>query len=227
VPKLPAGQYVLTAIYAGDLTYGPGTSNTLAFAVEDFTITCNPNSLTIVQGQTGQASCTIISAGGLTGPIQAVCTQQDPPQTGAIVCSFPPPGIVNGTGTMTLTVVTTKGNLAANQQLQRPGQRPGQPPGKWPAAAASGGIALAFASLLLSPIGRHARILRSAASRTFLALVLMIGLACANIGCSNTVTTRISTGTPLGIATLQISAAAFVNTVTVTHTTYVTVNVIP
>ena len=229
VPKLPAGQYVLTAIYAGDLTYGPGTSNTLAFAVEDFTITCNPNSLTIVQGQTGQASCTVISSGGLTGPIQVLCTEQDPPQVGAIDCFFPAPSLVDGTGTLLLTVTTTAGNQARNQLLRRPGQPSGQPssqpPGPWPAAA--GGVALAFAGLLLSPIGRRARIFRSAASRAGLAMVLLIGLACANIGCSNTTNVRISTGTPLGIATLQISAAAFVNTVTVTHSTFITVNVIP
>jgi hypothetical protein len=36
-----------------------------------------------------------------------------------------------------------------------------------------------------------------------------------------------SGGTPLGVHTLKISAASVVNTVTVTHVTYLTVNVTP
>ena len=36
-----------------------------------------------------------------------------------------------------------------------------------------------------------------------------------------------NTGTPLGVHTLKITAAAYVNTVTVSHTAYLSVNVTP
>jgi hypothetical protein len=47
------------------------------------------------------------------------------------------------------------------------------------------------------------------------------------LGCSNTVTLSNNGGTPLGVHTLKITAGAVVNTVTVTHIAYITVNVTP
>jgi len=160
----------------------------------------------------------VASLGGLTGPIQVVCVEQNPPQVGAIGCTFSP-SIVNGTGDTTLTVVTTKGSVAANQQPRKPGGSP------WPATG--GGIALAFLGILLSPIGRRARWLRPGRSRLLALALLLAGFAVAGIGCSNTVTLNSSTGTPLGVHTLKITAAAEVNTVTVSHNAYLTVNVTP
>jgi len=50
----------------------------------------------------------------------------------------------------------------------------------------------------------------------------------AGIGCnSSSVTLPSNGGTPLGVHTLKITAAADVNTVTVSHYAYLTVNVTP
>lgn len=220
VPHLPAGQYLITAQYSGDPTYGPAVSNALSLGVEDFTISCDATNINMVQGTTQNVTCSVASLGGLTGPIQVVCAEQNPPQTGVIPCTFSP-GTVQGTGMTTLTVVTTSGGTASNDRPAKPGSPPWQ--------AAGGGLALAFVGILLSPIGRRARWLRTGGSRRLLMLALLLaGLASSGIGCSNTVTlTNPTGGTPLGVHTLKITAASEVNTVTVSHYAYLTVNVTP
>jgi hypothetical protein len=215
VPHLPAGQYVVTAQYSGDPTYGPAVSNSLNLQAEDFSINCDVATISMVQGSTQSVTCNVASLGGFTGPIQVVCAEQNPPQVGAISCSFNP-SIVTGTGATTLTITTTRGNISKNEL---PGSSP------WPTAG--GGIALAFAGLLLSPIGRRARLLRSSGAKLLALVLLLVGLAGAGLGCGNTVTLRTQTGTPLGLHTLQLTAGADVNTVTVTHNAYLTVNVTP
>jgi len=220
VPSLAAGQYVILAVYEGDLTYGSATSNSITLQVEDFTIASTTTNINMVQGTTAQVPFIVTSAGGLTGPIQVVCAEQNPPLAGAISCIFSPT-IVYGTGQTTLTVITTAGNIS-RQDLRRDG-RPGSP---WPAAG--GGVALAFVGLLLAPIGRRARVLRGPGKRSFIVLaLLLVGLAGAGLGCSNSVTPNGGGGTPLGVHTLKITAAAYVNNVTVSHNTYLTVNVLP
>lgn len=229
VSHLPAGNYVLTAIYSGDPTYGMATSNSLNLQVEDFTITCNLTNLTLKQGATSTSDvvCAIASLGGLTGPIQVVCEEQNPPQQGAIQCSLTPT-IIQGTGQANLTVVTVAGFTAElrpsdGRTLRPPNGRHGPP--VWPAAG--GGVALAFAGLLLSPIGRRAKWLRDTKRTTTLLVVLLAGLASAGIGCNSTSALNNNVGTPLGQHTLKITAAADVGTVTVSHYAYVTVNVVP
>jgi len=211
VSQLPAGAYVITAQYAGDLTYGSAVSNSLNLAVEDFTVSCNVNNVNVVQGQTATVTCAVASLGGLAGPIQVVCVEQNPPQTGAIGCTFTPT-IIDGSGQTTLTITTTAGNISQN-------------------SLRAGGVALAIAGLLLLPVGRRARLLRDGRlrGRRRLAMVLLLlgGIAGAGLGCSGSSTQGGSVGTPLGVHTLKITAAAYVNTVTVSHYAYVTVNVTP
>jgi hypothetical protein len=210
VPRITAGQYVITAQYSGDTTYGPAASNSLNLQAEDFTISCNVTNIDMVQGTTQNVTCNVASLGGLTGPIEVACVEQNPPQVGPIGCTFSP-NIVEGTGQTTLKVVTTGGDVAQGRETS-------------PWRVAGGGIALAFAVLLL-PIGRRARRLRGG---KLLGLALLLaGLASAGLGCSNSVTATNPKGTPLGVHTLKITAASFVNTVTVSHTAYLTVNVTP
>ena len=226
VPNLPAGSYVITAQYAGDTIYGPAVSNSLDESIEDFTIGCNVNNLSVVQGQTATVACNVASLGGLSGPIQVVCAEQNAPQVGALACTFSPT-VINDSGQTTLTIVTTSGNIAENGTNARPHMRgprdANHGPPLWPAG---GGIVLAFAGLMFSPMGRRARWLRSQGSR-----LLMLALVCAGvagIGCnSSSVTLPSNGGTPLGVHTLKITAAADVNTVTVSHYAYLTVNVTP
>ena len=233
VPSLPAGAYVITAQYAGDTTYGPAVSNSLNLAIEDFTVCCCVTYVTGVQGQTATVTCNVASLGGLTGPIQIVCAEQNPPQVGPIVCTFDPT-IINGTGQTTLTILTTAGNITQGSlnggtQIGPAGtanhRHDGHGPPIWPAAG--GGVALAFAGLLLSPIGKRARWVRRKNGKLMVLALLMAGLASAGLGCNNSVTLANNSGTPLGVHTLKITAAADVNTVTVSHYAYITVNVTP
>jgi hypothetical protein len=222
VTTLTAGTSQITAQYFGDTTYGAAVSNSVTLLSEDFSLSCNLTNVNVVQGATASPSpvCTVASLGGLTGDIQITCAEQNPPQVGAIACNFNPT-VIASSGSSTLSIVTTAGNLAANQ---RPNGKPG---GKsaWPGAG--GGMALAFAGLLLWPIGRRARWLRGKNVRVLAWMLLVGGLAGSGIGCTNNVTLSGNGGTPLGVHTLKITAGAVVNTVTVTHVTYITVDVTP
>jgi hypothetical protein len=218
VPHLPAGAYTVTAQYSGDTTFGPAGSNSLSLQAEDFTVGCNVTNINMVQGTTQSVSCNVASLGGLAGPIQVVCVEQNPPQTGAVSCSFSPT-IVNGTGQTTLTVVTAGGNVTQTVANRATLNRTGNA-----VRVAGGGLLLASACLLLAPVSRRERRLRG----KLLALgLLLLGMTSAGLGCSNTVNTSNQSGTPLGVHTLKITAAADVNTVTVSHYAYLTVNVTP
>jgi hypothetical protein len=56
--------------------------------------------------------------------------------------------------------------------------------------------------------------------------LLLGGLAFTGLGCGNTVAGTTNQGTPLGVHTLKITAGSLVGTVTVTHSCYLTVNVV-
>jgi len=53
----------------------------------------------------------------------------------------------------------------------------------------------------------------------------LVGLGAAGIGCSS-VTVATTGGTPLGVATLKITANAYVDNTVVSHSVYLTVNVL-
>jgi trimeric autotransporter adhesin len=214
--SLTAGTSVITAQYFGDTTYGAAVSNSVTLQSEDFGVSCNVTNVNVVQGATASPSpvCTVASLGGLTGDIQITCAEQNPPLVGAIACNFNPT-VIATSGVSTLSIATTAGNLAGNKSTL----------GGSAWSAAGGGVALAFAGLLLSPIGRRARWLRGNGVRLMAWILLLGGLAATGIGCTNTSNVTINSGTPLGVHTLKITAGAVVNTVTVTHVTYITVNV--
>jgi len=126
---------------------------------------------------------------------------------------------VNGTADTTLMVVTTKGGVAANQQPRRPGGPP------WPALEeASRWLVWEFCSR------------PSAAARAGCAQPVSAGRWCwryywqvwqvpesaAAHGYAEQ-----QHGHAAGCAHAQITAAAAVNTVTVSHNAYLTVNVTP
>jgi len=217
VPSLAAGQYSITAVYEGDLTYGPATSSAVILQIEDFSISSNITNINMIQGTTAQVPFTVTSSGGLTGPIEVVCAEQNPPSQGAISCIFSPT-IVNGTGQTLLTIITTAGSASTATTAKN------EPKPMGPMS----GLALAGACLLLWPIGRRAGIFRrGAVGRVVMLALLLTGLAGAGLGCTNTVVVTGQNGTPLGVHTLKITAAAYVNNVTVSHSTFLTVNVEP
>ena len=57
--------------------------------------------------------------------------------------------------------------------------------------------------------------------------LLLTGLGVAGMGCSSTVTAPINKGTPLGVATLKITATAYIDNTVLSHSVYLTVNVLP
>jgi hypothetical protein len=97
--------------------------------------------------------------------------------------------------------------------------------------APAGGTALAvLAGFFLLLFGRRARILAgkraSRSTRRFLILLLLlVDLGGAGIGC-NSVSGISSPGTPLGVAILKITANAYVDNTVVSHSVYLTVNVL-
>jgi len=201
VSSLAAGSYAVTAYYSGDTTFGAASSNVLNLQSEDFTVGCAANNINMTQGATQSVGCNVASLGGLTGTIEVVCAEQNAPQTGAIGCSFSP-GTVTNSGATTLTVTTQAGNVMTG--------------------GSSGGWVLAGICALLMPLCLR---LRRGRARWMAWCALLAGLAGSGLGCTNTINTAIQSGTPLGVHTLKITAAEVVDTVTVSHYAYLTVNV--
>ncbi len=215
---LPVGQNVLVAVYLGDLFYAPGTSNSLTVNILDFSIGPSgsnpPTNLKIVKGNAGSASFIVTGLGGFNGQISVVCavpTQDD------MTCT-PSPQQVVPTGTVTFVVQTflTGGPTSA--------LRHDVP--YWPRVA--GGTALALLFFLL-PMGRRARMLNEAARRSLMLLFLLTAICGFANGCQSISGNAggISTGTPLGVATLTITAASYVDNTVVSHSVFLTVNVLP
>jgi len=68
----------------------------------------------------------------------------------------------------------------------------------------------------------------SGGARGLVVMVLLLaGLGGGGIGCSNSVTAPVNNGTPLGVTTLTITGAVYVDNTVVSHSAYLTVNVLP
>ena len=212
---LPAGKNVITAHYVGDSDYVAGTSSPVTLDVQDFTITPDtsnpPGNLTIVQGSSGSATFDLAGLGGFNDQVQVVCAV---PGGLDMTCTVDPQ-IITPPGKVKITVTTYSSGTASARNRPAP---------LWPGAA--GGAALAFLGFFLLPLRRRARIFtQCGAARLFPALILLAALACFVSGCSSPVT-PVSSGTPLGVATLKITAADNVPNTVVSHSVYLNVNVI-
>ncbi len=215
--SLPGGQNVLTALYVGDLYFAPGTSNPVTIDVQDFSITPAPGSpptnLNIIKGSSGSASFVVTGLGGFNNQIQVVCavpTQDD------MTC-LPSPQQVTPTATVTFTVQTfAAGGVTASSN---------HPAGLWPRAL--GGTALAALLFLVLPFGRGVRIFSDRVRGLMILALLLTGLGATGMGCSSSVTAPLNQGTPLGVATLTITATAYVDNTVVNRSVYLTVNVLP
>jgi hypothetical protein len=216
---LPGGQDVLGALYQGDLYYDAGPSNLLTLSIQDFTVLPSPTNpatnLNIVQGASGSVSFVITGLGGFTNTIQVVCavpTQDD------MTCTATPQEITPP-GTVTFAIQTF---TPGEQGVVTASSRHNPPMGP----RAVGVAALAVLGFFLLPYGRRARIFTGRATkRLWILLLLLVGLASAGIGCSS-VTPVNGTGTPLGVATLKITASANIDNTVVSHSVYQTVNVL-
>jgi hypothetical protein len=210
---LPGGNDVLSAFYVGDSFYQPGTSNSITVGVQDFAITPSatnsPTNLTIVKGSSGSASFSVTGLGGFNNQIQITCavpTQDD------MTCQVSPQQVIPP-ATVTFTVQTFgSGGLTSASNHRSP---------MWPRVL--GGTALATLVFLVVPLGRR---FNERVRTLVMMVVLLAGLSAAGVGCSSSVTTPVSGGTPLGVATLKITGTGYVDNTVVSHSVDLTVNVI-
>ena len=214
--SLPGGQNVLTAYYVGDLFYAPGTSNAVTITVQDFSIAFSgtpPGDLDIIKGSSGQTPLVVTGLGGFNDLVQLACAV--PTQDNMTCLVSPNP--VTPTSTVTVTVQTyAAGGITTSGHPSVP---------FWPRAL--GGTALAVLLFVL-PFGRRARIFSGHVRGAVLFVLLLAGLGSAGIGCSSTtINTSVNTGTPLGQTTLKITGASNVDNTVVSHSVYLTVNVLP
>ena len=209
---LPPGKNTLTARYLGDLYYQTGTSNPVTIDVQDFSIVPDPSNppgnLTIVQGSSGSATFDVQGLGGFNNQIQVVCAV---PGGLDMSCNVNPQ-LVAPPGKVVVTVGTFSSGTASAANRR--------PPLEWLHAA--GGTVLACVGFLLLPLGRRSR---RFGNRRWFMMLLLVGLCAAGIGCSNS-TVTVGSGTPLGVATLKITGAANVPNTTVSHSVYLSVNVV-
>ena len=177
-----------------------------------------PTNLNIPQGSQGSVAFNVAALGGFTGPVQIVCSV---PAQDDMTCT-PTPQDVNAPVNVTFVVQTfTAGQSASTSVASRNQHLP-----VWPQAA--GGTALAALAFFLLPFGRRARIFSRRRTRRFLiALLLLTGLGGVGVGCGNGGSQLASFGTPLGVATLTVTASENVNNTVVSQSVYFTVNVTP
>lgn len=220
IQNLPAGQDSITAYYAGDTVFASGTSSPLAISVQGFALApsgTNPaTNLDIVLGQSGSESFVVTGAGGYSGQVQVVCAvalQDD------MTCT-PTPQQVTPTATVTFAVQTfaTGGPLYATASTSRRDVSP------WPKAAA--GASLAPMLFIILPFGRRRRAFLVRDLRRFIVFFILLAPLLA-IATSCNSSTLAPNGTPLGVATLKVTATAYVDNAVTSQTVYFTVNVQP
>jgi hypothetical protein len=219
VQNQAGGLDTFSAIYAGDLYYDMATSNLLSITIQDFTITASPSNpatnLNIIQGASGSAAFIVTGLGGFDNQIQVVCavpTQDD------MTCTATPQQ-VTPTAAVTFVVQTyvTGGPSSVTTVSQRKFPT-------WPHAV--GGTALAVLGFFLLPFGRRTRIFAGRGARRFwVLLLLLVGLGGAGTGC-NSSNLVVSSGTPLGVSTIKITASAYVDNTVVSRSIYLSVNVL-
>lgn len=109
---LLAGVHSIYAVYSGDANYAPATSPILIVNLSDYNVTMVPQTLTIAQGQTGQAVMLLGLVGGFTGTVSFGCT---PPAGSQTTCSFSPTSLTGG-GTTTMKITTTAASAKPTTQ---------------------------------------------------------------------------------------------------------------
>lgn len=196
-----SGTYTLTATYLGDTNFNASTSASLleVIATPDYTVTVQPPTLTIVQGQTGTATFTVTSVGGYSQPVSFSCSGLPANTT----CTFTPSTVIpTSAGATTVLTIQTDVNQAA---LSFPG--PTDPMDRKSdqariAMQAGGSI---FASvLMLLGFSRRRRVLKQLRQWTIWSALLLAALLAGGIGivsCGGN-----SHKTPLGQATVMITA---------------------
>jgi trimeric autotransporter adhesin len=198
---LLAGSHAIYAIYSGDGAFDPATSSTLGFALSDYTVAMNPETLILSRGSGAQIALMVGPVGGFHGTVTFACT---PPANTEMTCSFSSSSLAGGGWTtMTLTTTAPPASATATSVLQN----------RWNLIS---GITLA----MLFALPRRRRTLTS-----LLLLVLCVaGFGGSIAGCGNGQSVQSGSsapsdqGTPLGTQFLTITAAGGDGVNTVRHT---------
>ncbi len=199
--SLTAGSYNVTAAYGGDPNFTPSTSSAapITVATPDYSITSNPTSLTIQQGQSGTAIFTVTPIDGFNQAITFSCAGLP---SGAS-CSFSPATVTpNGAPvTSQLTITTTAPSSALLHKLD-----PLQERGNWGRSSAA--LAL-FAGLFVG--ARRRRMPNMLRMLIFTVAIFLFPLAGCGGGSpqnSQSSTPPPNLGTPAGTSQVAITASA-------------------
>lgn len=104
---LNGGVHPLTAVYVGDTNFNGSTSSLVRVVAGDYTLTANPSTVNIKQGQSGTATVTVTPTNGYKGTITLSCTNLPV----GVACNFSPASVTadgsNTPLTMQLSITTT------------------------------------------------------------------------------------------------------------------------
>ncbi len=211
-----AGTFSLTATYMGDIDFSTSTSQPVlqVVATPDYTISVNPPSLTIVQGQTGTAVFTVTSIGGYSTPITFACSGL--PQYAT--CTFNPAS-VTPTAAGATTTLTIQTDVAQASLSPVPESRPGSPAqGKLLAGST---LAAVFLLFFCGQRNRMLRRFRSMNARRvlWLAAILASGWIVTSCGGSS------APKTPTGQNTLTITTTGGTGSSADVHTVALNVTI--
>ncbi len=209
------GTFSLTAVYGGDGNFMKSTSPAIleVVATADYTITVQPPSLTIVQGQAATAIFTLTSVGGYDQPITFSCSGLPANTT----CTFNP-STVTPTAAGATTLLTIQTNVEQGA-LSLP-KKPGSPDGRGGLETlASGGIVGSL--LFLIGFKSRRRELKRWQQRVLQEMLLITLLA----GWVGLVSCAHSPETPVGEEKITITATGGSGNSTDVHTVSLSVNI--
>ena len=191
--SLPAGTYVVQAVYSGDATHLGSTSLPITVANNPvaFTLAVSPTTLTLKTSQNAQLGLILTSEGGFTDTIALGCLGLP----AGVNCQFSSPSVnlpANGTATAELTIDTNSPLTGGSTAMNR---------GAGSAGARLAGILLPF-SVLFGFIFRRSRT-RMASLLTIVLLFALSTVALVASGCSGISTTS----APPGNFTIQVVAS--------------------
>jgi sugar lactone lactonase YvrE len=213
---LAAGVHVITATYPGDINFTGSMSNNvqqsiIVIAVGDFSITANPTSFSVAQGQYGTAALTIQPVANLSGTLNFTCSGA-PALSQCTLLSQTLTLTGNNaamTNQVTLATTGTDGNLAEGR-VQGFGKTLG-------GTQLAGMAALPCLALLGIMLWRR----KPGSKLPHLLAMLMLGILIMGVsGCAS----RNSPGTPVGTYTLTVTASS-PTTPTAAHTATITVTI--
>ncbi|HZQ21244.1 MAG TPA: protease pro-enzyme activation domain-containing protein [Terriglobales bacterium] len=199
------GSHSVVALYAGDSTFAPSTSNGISIGYK-FSAP-SPSSVTVAIGKTVTSTITAVGSGGFGGAVSLACT---PPGSVEITCAMSPASVnlssTTASATSTLTVSTT-----APHAISGAGARL-SPHTAFGWLALSGTL-LAGGFFFAAP-GKRRRSLIGIALLIFVAVAM--GVSCG--GGSSSSSSHTDPGTPAGSYAVTVTGTNGSNTQTATVT---------